>query len=200
MSKEIKQQRTHNGIPIDSEEEYMFLLWAEELMEYGFITKIDRAESYNLSDKLVNTYTEEVVLKTKNKLVEKNQILLNGHIYTPEFILHWTREGFLRFNDFFDYPSTKFEKPFIGSNLISIVEIKPAFDQNNMTRLFKVNQKWMYEKYRIYVNQIEPHNLFEKTFTPIAWLTTKTGKRRVIHHKIKTITEYLNPVTNGIKE
>ena len=49
----------------------------------------------------------------------------------------------------------------------------------------------MFDKYKIYVNLIQPHKLFEDTWTPKKWLKTPSGKDRKVNWEIKTIEEYL---------
>jgi hypothetical protein len=65
------------------------------------------------------------------------------------------------------------------------------FDQNNMERLFKVNQKWMWQKHGIFVNLIKPQELFQKTFTPAEYLRTPTGKPRKLNFKPRNLFDFL---------
>lgn len=198
MAKEKKkEQRFHNGLAIDSDEEYYCLLYLEELMQAGYIYKIERAETYSLFDGLTNVYEEEKQLKTKVNIVEKRQVLLAAHEYTPEFVVKWTPKAInLLIWKFYRDVNEKFDKPFIYEQVaeypVSFIEVKPAFDQNNMTRAFKINQKWMYEKWGIFVNLVQPQKLMEETFTPREYLKTPTGKTRVIHWPIKTLEEYID--------
>jgi len=194
MAKEKKEQKYYNGIAVDSQEEIMMLMWLEELIEAGYVENLERAPTYNLSERLENKYAQVVKMKTKTKEVEKNQVLLESHVYTPEFVVNWTHAGAALFVDRMNN-MTKIDAPFIG-NYRTLIEVKPGFDQNNMTRLFKINQKWMWEKYQLYVNLIQPHKLFEETFTPKAYLTTPTGKQRVIHWPVRTLEEYVNSLKN----
>jgi hypothetical protein len=194
MAKEKKEQKYYNGIAVDSQEEIMTILYFEELIEAGYVESLERAPTYNLSERLEKKYTQVVKMKTKTKEVEKNQVLLESHVYTPEFVVNWTHAGTVLFVDRMNN-MTKIDAPFIGS-YTTLIEVKPGFDQNNMTRLFKINQKWMWEKYQLYVNLIQPHKLFEETFTPKAYLTTLTGKQRVIHWKVKSLEEYVNSLIN----
>lgn len=211
MAKENKkEQRYHNSIPIDSDEEYFMLLWLEELMDAGFIDKIERAETFVLSERFVNEYEEVKELKTKSKTIQKEQILLEKHVYTPEFkitlspmgvkLLSWRK--FTR-NDGSYYPiNSKFTKLFVehygGLEHEVYLEIKPEWDQNNMERLFKINRAWVYQKYGVFINLIKPLQLFEKTFTPKAYMTTTTGKKRVIHFETRTLDQYI--LENGNTE
>jgi hypothetical protein len=195
--KKGKTIRTYNGIAVDSQEEMMAIMYFEELIEAGYVEKLERAESIGLSERLENKYTQVVEMKTKTKKVEKNQVLLEEHIYTPEFVVTWNINGQHAFADTFEYPfPRKFKKPFVEHDGKSWIEVKPSFDQNNMTRLFVINRKWCWDKHNIFINLVQPHKLFEETFTPKAWLTTATGKQRVIHWKVKSLEEYVNSLIN----
>lgn len=177
---------------VDSDEEVMVIMWLEELAYAGYILKVERAGSFDLSDGLVNVYEETKELKTKTKTVEKRKSLLNAHIYTAEFVVTFSPEGVKKFVDNPMYRTIeKFSKLFIGTQFVYL-EVKPEWDQNNMERLFKINQKWVWEKYETFVNLVKPGKLFEDTFTPKAWLTTPTGKKRVIHWNVRTLDEYLS--------
>lgn len=193
IKKDQKPQRTHNGIAIDSDEEWMMLMWAEEMIERGLLESVERAEPFLLSSAITNTYKETVELKTKTKEVEKKQKLLEEHVYTPEFKIIPTEEGYkkLVYNPMLQ-GGRKNTKLFIGDQMNGIyIEIKPEWDQNNMERLFKINQKWVADKYGIIVNLIKPIQLYEKTFVPDKYLITSTGKKRTIHIPIRSIDQYI---------
>jgi hypothetical protein len=177
MKKQI-QTLEYRGIMCDSWEEVYILMWLVELQERGLIESINRSPSFELSKKVTQDYTEEVQLKTKVKTVTKTVTILREHIYTPEFQVVWKVNKEILFH----------------KNNVSYVEVKPVYDQNNMTRLFKINQKWMFVKHNILVNLLVPEKLFELTFTPKEYLKTKTGKKRKIKWKIKTFEEWINTV------
>ncbi len=196
MAEKKKEQRYHNGMPVDSDEEVLCLMWLEELMEAGYIIKIERAPTFSLFDGLTNVYETEKQLKTKVKSVEHRQVLLATHEYTPEFRITWAPKavGVLIWKFYRDV-NEKFNKLFVYTQHveapISYIEVKPEFDQNNMTRAFRINQKWMYEKHELFVNLVLPSKLCEDTFTPAAWFVTRAGKKRAIHWPVKTVEEYL---------
>ena len=82
----------------------------------------------------------------------------------------------------------------------SYMEIKGVFDRNNMTRLFRQNQAWIYDKHRIFVDLFLIPKLFAKTFTPKKYLITdKTMKPRAIGFQINSVDEYLNSVNEETK-
>lgn len=183
------------GVEHDSYEELCFLYWAEELKKQGYIISVERSESFLLCDALTNNYAEQ--LKTKSKPV--NQLLSHGHSYTPEFKIIW---NYKKARDKFVWligSGSKFDKFFIAhknhgdtDTCYTYIEVKPPFDYANMTRLAKINIKWVYQKYGIYVNLCVPQELFKKTFVPRKFLITSTGKAKKINFKQTTMFEYLN--------
>jgi len=197
-TKDKKEPRYYHGIQIDSDEEEWTLMWLEELAMIGFVDKIERSEPIRLANPLYNTHTEIKILKTKSKESIKRQKILDEHVYTSEFKVTLTEKAMDIIAQFIATDNhSHITTPLLytwdkhGENRICYIEVKPEWDQNNMERLFKINQKWMWEKYQMYINLIKPLKLMEKTFTPFAYLTTATGKKRLIHHEIRTLNEWL---------
>ena len=120
--------------------------------------------------------------------------LIREHIYTPDFLILWNEKARgVFFNNLLDRVTLS-KIPFTVKGLCdkSIIEIKPAFDQNNMTRLFTINQKWLLEGIGVYCQKIIPVKLFSKTFTPVRYLKTdKTNKKRKLHYIPKALKEYV---------
>jgi hypothetical protein len=183
---------TYNSIDYDSLEELAMLQWLFELKSTGYIKSIKRAQSYLLCDSYINSYVEQRKVSSKPCV----QTMLHGHSYTPEFEVIWdpkkSRDRFV----WDTQESTKCDKLFVADvtseGYRTIIEVKPSFDQNNMERLFKLNQKWMWDKYAIFVNLVKVNDLFPKTFTPKAYLTTPSGKARLLKWKHKSLFQYLN--------
>ena len=177
----------------DSKEELYFSFWLEELEQAGYINSWNNAKTYQLGEKIVNKYTEQ--LKTKSK--EKEQTILNGCEYTPDFEINWNEKA----NNLFYTHITNGIKTNLdllitdGENIsinTSIVEIKANFDNNNMTRLNGINRKWMYQKYSVFVNLVKVPDIFKDTFTPKKYLVTDTGKQiRLIHLQTRSLEEYI---------
>ncbi len=179
----------------DSKEELYFSWYLEELQEAGYIDNWAEAKTYQLGEKIVNTYTEQ--LKTKTK--EKEQTILNGCEYTPDFQINWNEKAKNIFIDIWNIKHIKKNLDLLLAyetidkiDRYTIIEIKPNFDQNNMTRLNGINRKWMYQKYGIFVNLVKVPDIFKDTFTPKKYLLTDTGKQnRIIHFKTRTLEEYI---------
>lgn len=191
----------------DSKEELYVYWWLKELQDNGFIIHIDtNPESFILSEEV-----KEKLLKTTTKGTrERLRTILREHIYTTDFKVTWDKKAKGIFYKTMVEPSDEI-LPFVASpeENITYLEVKPLFDQNNMERLFTVNQKWMYDKYRIFINKVIPikqgktgksSGLFNNTFVPQRYLRTDTGRQaRKINFNYVTLKQFLNYGHNQIK-
>jgi hypothetical protein len=179
----------YRGIPYDSLEELAFLQWAFELKSNGHIVDIGRGKSYLLSPALYHDYA--IQLKTKSK--PASEIVLHGHSYNPDFQIRWADDEIIYDGNFTQefVGMDKLDDRFLFKNHISIIEVKPDWDSQNMERLFKLNQKWMWDKLGVYVNLVKPKQLFQQTFTPREYLKTPTGKPKKIGWKPRSLEEFL---------
>jgi hypothetical protein len=176
-----------------SKEEVYFSWWLDDAIKAGYVVKYSyEPEPLHLSDVVKNKYIKK--LKTKNKNMEEK--LLDKHVYTADFLIYWNDKAR---DIFFINENTKKQNnqafTFVKENK-SYVEIKGSFDNNNMTRLFRVNQKWVYDKLNVFVNLFKISNnknsFFDKTFTPRRYLLTDGGgKKRKINYKPKNIFDYV---------
>lgn len=159
----------YRGIKFDSDEEVFVAMWLQELQNSGFISRWAKVElPYHLTSGLKRTYTKITQLKTKQKTEVKQQVLLKPSEYTPDFIVNFSEEGRLLFVSSLEPESVFIPGMLFYKNTPGVVlEVKPLFDQQNMERLFKNNQKFLWEKEKIFVNLVEPTALFKKTFMPV---------------------------------
>jgi hypothetical protein len=184
----------------DSPEELHFSYWLDELKSEGFIIEWYRdITPYQMTSGLKHSYTVTENLKTKTKTTDKQQIILRPSEYTPDFRIIWSDTADNIFFQTFDHKG-KITAPFIASVYegvpISIVEVKPDFDRDNMTRLFILNQKFVWDKYKEYINQVEVKGLFEKTFTPYEYrLTPVQRKERKLGWTPISLLDYYNAKT-----
>lgn len=195
--------KTYKGIEYESQEELMLLYWLEELQENGYVEKITRAESMVLCEPAERRWAEEKQMKTKIKVVEKRTNVLQGHIYTPEYKVEWNDSARPMIIDYLLSPKKSnsiLKYTAKGGQLITYLEVKPEYDQNNMTRLFTINQKWVYKEYGIYINLVKPYNLYEKTFTPAIWMKTSSGKDRKINWEVRTLDQWLESIKTNTDE
>lgn len=184
---------TYRNIPYESQTELHTLFWLFELKNKGYIKKIERSKSFLLCEGVYNYYTESIKRGTSSR--NKEQVILRPSSYTPEFYIEWDVDKFQDFVWLMN-SNTKFDKCFIGhigehGEIYTYVECKSSFDFSNMTRLFINNQKFIYQKYNIFVNLIKPDKLFQKTFLPTEYLSTATGKARKLKFEAVLIDDYL---------
>ena len=185
----------YNGMEFDSEEERLFYLYLEELKSEGWIKKFTfHNESFVLSEPVKYTWIKQ--MKNKNKEMEST--LLQGHIYTPDYRIFWEPKALNVFYiDIFDKNSKINSVPFINNGKDgTYIEIKPSFDMNNMQRLFTINQKWLLQEHKIFVQKVIPVGkntcLFAKTFVPQeAMLTAKTKKPKKYKFEVKSLKEFI---------
>jgi hypothetical protein len=163
----------------DSPEEEYFAEWLAELQQQGYVKSWERVTTpIPLTRGLKHNYIQTIILKTKTKTVPKSQVLLASSEYTPDFGIVWD-DGAK--NIFFQpiYDEQKLICPFLADlkdgEYYSVVEIKPVFDRHNMTRAFISNQKYIWDKYGLYVNLIVVPDIFLETFSPISFFKTPTG-------------------------
>ena len=160
----------YSGITFDSNEELIFFYWLEEAIYRGFIKYyVYQPDSYILSDDIF-----KVVLVIKKKKIKKeiitslemvNKKIINGHIYSPDFKIEFS-DLFLDYykNKFYSSWSSVFKN--IDDLGICIIDIKGTFARNGGERSFSINQKWVYQKYGVYINKIVPVDLFKNLWCP----------------------------------
>jgi len=187
---------TYDNIEFDSVGEMHFYWWCEELQEAGCIESFETQPT-----PILLSYPEVLEYTIPMKRVAdktKQHNILNGHFYTYDSIIVWNEdaERLFCFN-LTNYAKSGFNKKVDSKKLISQqcvcrIELKPKFDQNNMTRLAIVNQKWTYEKTGKFINIVIPEKLFEKTFTPKRYLLTDVSKtKRKIKFKTRSLEEFV---------
>jgi hypothetical protein len=182
----------------DSNEEKYFSWYLDELLEAEYISRwIFQPYTYRLSR--IAKYNVTTQLKTRVGV--KRLSLFRAHEYTPDFGIEFTPKSRRIFynliNDGVDLRTAPFVANCTHDIPYGIIEIKPSFDKNNMIRLFRINQKWMWFQNKVYVQEVvvdkrNGRGLFADTFTPTKYLLTPTGKKRILHHKPKTLREFVD--------
>lgn len=170
----------YKGIEFDSMEEVEFYMWLEEAKESGLVYTDIAYQPAKFSLAPRQSREELMQLKTKTKVVDK--FLLHPHEYTADFSFELTANGCLA-----NLPFEMHERgPYV------IVDIKGSFNQHGGDREFSINQKWVYEKFGVYVNKVVPEKLFKATWCPKeARLTPKTKQVKKKYAKCRTIEEFL---------
>lgn len=177
----------------DSLEETHFSWYLQQLQDNGIIIKWTyHPPPFLLSERTVHVY--EKMLKTKT--VVKDSVILNDHKYTADFLIHWNPQWKGKF--FINLHENKCWKDayFIaqGERNFTVVDVKGSFmgPRNNSAVTFPLDQKWVYQRYKIYIQKIIPVNLFQETFVPFRYKTTDvSGKSRKINFKERSLLEYM---------
>lgn len=163
---------------MDSEEERQFYSWLLEAEEADLVSRIQyQPESFSLSGKA--SIQVEKKLKTKTKIVEI--FLLGPHEYTPDFVFMWSGEK--------NHPFVSFATNWAW------VDVKGTFNRFGDQKQFSINQKWVYDKYRIYINKVVPEKLFKETWVPEACrFTPKQNKPVKKYIGCRTVNQYLTHI------
>lgn len=199
------QSSVENVVEFVSEEEKYFRAWLDEAVKAGLVL------SYKYQPKAF-TLSQRINFPTKGKGKKmKENVLLNSHEYQADFAILWTVEairlGLVRHilkpdeNGVFVYD----ELP--NFTMRSVVDVKGSFSLNKNDSRFPLNQKWVYDKYKIYVQKIVPFGsgsidkwLFSLTWTPreYAFRPMKNGKGFLKNQcNVRMINEYLKLQNNG---
>jgi len=196
----VKEVITEDGIVFDSNEEMYFYWWVKELKKEGYIDSIEmQPKAFELSDKTVVQHTKPMK-KTADKVLDHT--LVNEHVYTADALIKWNEKALGIFCYVFP-PTTAHEKQtyklFVCDSLLySYFEVKPIFDQNNMTRLVKINIKWVLKDFGVLVNMFIPETIFNAYFTPQRYLfqNKAKGSRKIKYKNIIMLNEFL-PIKNN---
>ena len=206
----MKTKIEYNNIQFDSQEELYFFHYLTTLQENGFVNVFEyNTKVFKLSEPFKYIWFQQ--LKTKQN--KKESTLLHSHIYTPDFYIEWNKKAHNIFYNLIHENVNLSKSVFIAQlevlnkdtdyekytgKIISYCEIKPAWDMQNMTRLFSINCKWVMTDYNIYVQKIIPtapnkNCLFAQTFIPEKCLyTAKKHQPKKFKYKVKSLTEFIN--------
>lgn len=157
-----------------SDEEYHFHLWLTEAMEYGLVSSVQyQPPPFPLCDR--KAVPIEKQLKTKVKVVEK--FLCHPHSYQADFLIQ------------VPYP---FCGAFFPESGDIWIDTKGGFMNRGAKQEFSINQKWVMDRYKIYINKVVPEKLFKQTWVPepCRW-TPKQGKPVKKYLKCRTIKEFV---------
>jgi len=207
----------NNISEFDSKEEWYFDLWLKELESFGLIDRhVYHPKPFQLSEKV--TLTFELQMATKTKLSQAH--LAAEHKYSADWIIYWSDKlAGIMFPGRVPLIQSPSNFPFFAQwsakkhLFYSVLDIKGSFSgpHNNSAVTFPINQKWVFQKYKIFVQKkvliprvtktgkLSPvDSLFVSTFLPRRLLTTDTsGENRKINFKYILIEQYLR--NNGLR-
>lgn len=197
--KKAPEKIEYQGLDCDSFSEKCCLFWLFELQNLGYIKNIKRSDTYILFNPVTRTYIERL----KTKANTKQETLLEGCVYTPDFYFELTPKGekLALFSNINSQDKLRRRNSYniiyqeIGGKKIAHIEVKGTVyrTSNDTTEKFSVTKKWLWEKHGVFVNLFQPDKVFPLTFTPKEYLTTeKRGSKRIIKWKVNSLNEYAN--------
>lgn len=184
----------------DSDEELYFSWYVEELETAGIIVKsIYHPPSIMVCPLQTISWMKE--LKTKS-VIEESAFLFDL-VYTPDWKLIWHPNVINRLvlvlkSLIYSTKSPLKIFPFIGQwekgLITSFIDVKGGYSAfgNKSNQMFHVIQKVLYYHLGLYVQDIEPKELFTKTFCPNKYRSTpKLHRERAGTSKLLTADQYL---------
>ena len=160
----------------DSYEECDFLNWCSEAAELGIIIDFEyQPESFVLFEPVFYINPQK-----------KKKSLFRIHAYSADFRIRLNPNTLPVLQDEFKITYDQLQKECIDVFL----DVKGTFQRNGMGRSFSINQKWMYEKYGIYIQKLVPQNFFKTCGCPLkSFKSLKSNKMRSIFKGYPTISE-----------
>lgn len=201
-----------NIASFDSKEEWYFSLWLDEIEKQGFIERfVYHPKPFVLSDKIEVSFIKK--LKTKEKT--EFSVILDDHQYQADWFIHWTVKGRGLLWELIDKcKESPKHYPFLAQyserkGCYSVIDVKGTFNQNDAWRRFSIDQKWIFQKYNIYVQKVIPvpqiykghirpkSALFLTTFTPVRYLLTDGARKdRIIKFPHNTIQQFISQLNS----
>jgi len=185
-------------IKFESAEELHFSWYIDELVQNGFIKRWKyQPEPFPLSDKV--TFTWQKQLKTKQKVMVKT--LLQEHKYQADFLIIWAYKAAGIFfapkattHDILSYPFVADFSENYGYR--TVIDVKGEYNQNDAWRRFSIDQKWVWQRYKVPVQKIIPKKLFPATFTPLKYLQTDQNRqaRKIKYKPVLLLPQFLDQV------
>jgi len=173
---------------MDSQEEIHFLHWLKEAYDLGFIdADISMQVTYDLSESVSNSKPNPGP-KSPNRV--KKVHLLSEHVYTPDFnfsmkTVHHKGE-FIPKLHLYHKDGGAFKKGGIYGNALNawnqlaIVDTKGGHDNNS--RATAINQKWLWQKYRLMVTicKMSKEFFYAQYWAPESMFTTAKGNASAV--------------------
>lgn len=168
-------------VEVDSAEEYYVYCWIMEAYRLGIVEEYEyQPVSFKLTEK-----AKYVPAFGNPKQKEKH--LLADHEYTADFKIVFNRHYGEKLSDYFKIPLEAIDA---NGDAVVWIDVKGGFLRNNSGRSFSINQKLVYNKYKIFVQKVIPEDLFKVLGCPkCLFITQKTKKPSKKFSIFKTIEE-----------
>lgn len=164
-------------LSLDSVEEADMLEWLLEAQRLGFIV------DWEYQPASIELFQSVNYMNADNK----QRCLFRTHIYSPDFKITICPN---KSKTLCKELKLTYEQSLLDSFDV-MIDVKGTF--NKTERAFGINQKWVYQKFGIYVCKIVPKEFFMKAGCPLScFITRKTGKKRKVYANCKSIEQALS--------
>ena len=172
----------------DSQQQSCFEQWLLQLQIIGCVQQIQYQPkpSFVLFEGLTG-------LNKKNKQIK----IIRQHVYTPDFKVKFNKQ--ILTSIFTQQQLNKMFKlhQFLDYDNHIYFQVKGGYNQYGSIDMFSINQKWLYQLYKVHVQKIQPDTLFINSFVPKS--IQRTNKTNVIKKKylnIKLLNQLLSSITS----
>jgi len=192
MAKNKRKEVEYNGVLYDSTEEVEFVYWLEDAVVLGLVEPdwIYQPITWTLAPPAKINIERKLKTKTRNE----TRTLYQQHVYTPDFLIKFTKKTFDICTGSIIPPSYS-SFSYLRPNSGIYIDVKGSF--NKTKRSFSIDQKWVFSKYGVYVHEIVPKKLFIGTWVPeLARYTPVKRDVRKPYLDTPTLDEYrlmINP-------
>lgn len=142
-----KKKPQYKGIIFDSNEQIDVYKWCQDLQQNNIIKQF--------------TYQPQSFILSQRQQF-RGKFLLGQHKYTADFLITFNQKMFDTFNEV--DKKLLFKHTIKGQKVY--IDVKPGFNVYSTLSNLSIAQKWVYQRYNIFIYKIEVQDLFNKTFVP----------------------------------
>lgn len=183
-----KPKPIYKGEIFDSVDEIEMMQWCEVAKENGWITDFSyHPEPFILSNPVVQVFIRNKKLKTKIKQEIVHKTILQDCTYKPDFVI---------VNPIKEIACLLEQGGYSGNDYL--IDIKGVFCvQSSKTQVFSIIRKWVYQKYKRYINKVVTRDFFNQTFVPDSVRFGKSGKVLAKFKTAPTLETFKRRISNG---
>lgn len=189
---------TRNGMELDSREEYLFLCWYEEAESLGLVSNLVQEPFFPLLPRQAVMVSSPTKRDPDRK---RERFLFHPHNYKADFMFNMTGSeahgsSDTKLNDLCMVSKNKLVFLADDCEPLCVVDVKGGWanhqSRNSSDVTFPLNQKMVYDKYKIYVNKavITPKKGFFSNFwAPDEAFTTERGNPSKVFEKCRRLSD-----------
>ena len=170
MNRPKRTKPKYDGRTWDSFSELQMYWWIQDAIRIGLCRSVVLQPGFVLAPKV--EVKKPVRLKTKTGY--RKQVLLREKKYHPDFTLDLSKEGKERLK------ALEWIQTEAGDYVLDVKPPKGA-GPGTQDRVFKDRQAWLWQQHKVFVNRVDPMDVFRESFVPLRCMFTKTGRLSNAH-------------------